>query len=97
MNLLFWTNIISSFLVVCGEKIRYDDYRVYSITIENNKQLKALRNLEQISDGISLIETPAAPHQMAELIVSPQKLPFIAEFFEFNKLKHHIQIRNLQK
>jgi hypothetical protein len=50
--------ILSLFLVllvsVYAEKARFDHYRVYRIEIENDDQLKALKELSETSDSVNL-------------------------------------------
>lgn len=40
--------------VCVGEKVRFDNYRVYDVSIETDEQLKVLQYLEQFSDGVRL-------------------------------------------
>ena len=40
--------------VNCVEKARFDNYRVYEINIENEKQLELMREIESFPDGVSL-------------------------------------------
>lgn len=55
--------LISGFLIltfvlisrISAEKTRYDNYRVYSILVENEHQLEILQDLEKSSDnGVSI-------------------------------------------
>jgi hypothetical protein len=39
--------------VVLGEKIRYDNHKVYRVSIQNEQQLKLLQDIEKKSDGVS--------------------------------------------
>ena len=41
------------FSVSCVEKARFDNYRVYEISIENEKQLELLQEIERFPDGVS--------------------------------------------
>lgn len=41
------------FLATNGEKARFDNYRVYSVIIENDKQLEAFKYLEEHSDSVN--------------------------------------------
>lgn len=38
--------------VAVAEKVRFDNYRVYSIKVENEEQLAALKNIENNPDGV---------------------------------------------
>lgn len=45
--------------VLCGvtvwaEKARFDNYRVYSIRVENKEQLSALKKIENNPDGVKI-------------------------------------------
>jgi hypothetical protein len=44
------------FAVGFAEKARYDNYRVYKIAIDNEKQLEVLKQIENRPDGVSEIE-----------------------------------------
>ena len=43
------------FAAVFAEKARFDNYRVYKISIENEKQLETLKAIENRSDGVSIL------------------------------------------
>jgi hypothetical protein len=38
-----------------AEKARFDNYRVYEVSIENSDQLKALRQLADTSDSVNFL------------------------------------------
>lgn len=38
--------------LVSAEKVRYDDYQVYTIRVENKEHLKALQHLDEHSDAV---------------------------------------------
>lgn len=40
------------FALVSAEKVRYDDYQVYTVRVENKEQLKALQHLDEHSDAV---------------------------------------------
>lgn len=89
--------LIAGFLVVLGEKVRYDNYRVYSIQVENGKQLKVLNDLEKLRDEVSFMEPPHAVQQTAKIVVSPHKLAYITDLFEAYEMKNELRTENLQK
>jgi hypothetical protein len=39
--------------VVTCEKARFDNYRVYEILIDNEKQLELMKSIENYPDGVS--------------------------------------------
>lgn len=82
---------------ILGEKARFDNYRVYSVEVENVEQLEVLRDFEDGLDGISFLETPTGIQQTAEIIVPPHKFAHIGDIFDEQKLKNHVKIENLQK
>lgn len=88
---------VASFVAVFGEQARYDNYRVYSIKVENEEQLNALHDLETIRDGISFLETPHAVDQTAEIVVPPHKLADISDLLESFQMKFHIKTKDMQK
>lgn len=88
---------VASFVAVFGEQARYDNYRVYSIKVENDEQLKALHDLESFRDGVSFMETPHAVGQTAEIIVPPHKLADISDLLETFEMKSHIKTKDMQK
>lgn len=79
-----------------GEKVRFDNYRVYSVNVDNEKQLKVLNELEAYPDGISFLESPTGVGRIAELLVPPHKFAEIAELFKTYAIKNHIKTSNLQ-
>lgn len=97
MKLIVSVIFIASFVVALGERARFDNYRVYSIYIENEGQLQALHDLEMFPDGTSFIESPNAIHQTAELVVPPHKFADISEFLNDYEFKNHIKTKNLQE
>ena len=46
--------VVGSLTLVLGEKDRFDNYKVYKVTIQNEKQLDVLQKLENFADGVSL-------------------------------------------
>lgn len=89
--------ICLGFAVVCSEKARFDNYRVYSIQIENSEQLEVLKELENYQDGLLFLEAPAATRKTAEIVVPPHKFADIAELFDRFQMKTEIKTENLQR
>lgn len=85
------------FSISVGEKVRFDNYRVHSIKIENESQLRFLQDLENFRDGIEFIHSPVVTLQTVDIIVPPHKFADIAELFESNQIQHEVKIENLQK
>lgn len=87
----------ASFSLSLSEKVRFDNYRVHSVKIENESQLKILQELENIRDGLQFIDSPMVILQTVDIVVPPHKFADISEYFESNQIKHQIKIDNLQK
>ena len=88
---------IACFVVAFGEKARFDNYRVYSINVENEEQLKVVREISGYTDGILFLNTPSGVGQSGTLIVPPHKYADVAELFEAYKIKNEMTASNLQK
>lgn len=46
--LLLAVSVCSTF----GDKVRFDNYRLYEVSVKNEEQLKVLQYLEQYPDGV---------------------------------------------
>lgn len=88
---------VACILVVFGEKTRYDKYRVYSIKVENEEQLKVLHELKDARDGISFLETPHSLYQTADIVVPPHKFADISDIIESFEMNSQIRTEDLQK
>lgn len=89
--------IVCSLVVVLGNIARFDNYRVYSVNIENDEQLKVLTDLEIYPNGILFFESPTGVGQIADLIVAPHKFADISDLFDAYKIKNRIKLKNVQK
>lgn len=93
--------VVFAAMLVCAaatqsEKARFDNYRVYSVNIENDEQLEILQELENHQDSLSFLKAPISTQRNAEIIVPPQKLADVMKFFEANQLNSSIKYENLQ-
>lgn len=89
--------IFVSFSVVFSEKARFDNYRLYAINIETEKQLEMLKELESNQDGMAFIEPPIKIGNDAQIMVPPHKFGDIKDFFETNNFKTELKFNNLQR
>lgn len=48
-------------IVAAADKARYDNYRVYSVSVDNQLQLKVLKELAEVSDSVSIFEILGEP------------------------------------
>ncbi|XP_052871081.1 zinc carboxypeptidase-like [Anopheles cruzii] len=80
-----------------AEPVRFDNYRVYEISIGSQKQLEAFQYMERYPDGYIFWESPVQTNMKINLVVPPHKVA------EFEELKQHLdfesrlKIANVQK
>lgn len=97
MRLLVLVTLLVYIFSSSGEKARFDNYRVYSIKIDDSRQLEVLQELENYQDGILFLEAPAQSHNTAEIVVPPHKFADLTELFDKYNMKTEIKIPNLQR
>lgn len=84
------------FVASLAEKARFDNYRVYSVNVENDNQLKVLQELEEVSGGIIFLDSPNFEGTV-NIVVPPHKFADVNELFKTYNMKHHTKTNNLQK
>lgn len=89
--------VVCFWQIVFCEKVQYDNYRLYSVNIENVEQLNVFRELEIHSDGIILQAIPTGLGQIVDVIVAPHKTADISELLERYEVKNRVKCDNLQK
>lgn len=77
-------------------KARFDNYRVYSLSVENKNQLEELREIENNPDGLLYLHEPFLGGK-AELLVPPHKVADVHDLFKSLKLKVDLKTRNIQE
>lgn len=97
MKFFVLTIFVACFAIAFAEKARFDNYRIYSVNIENDQQLNVLHDLQNYPDGITFQTIPTRVGQLAHLIVPPHKFADISELFEAYKFKNEIKTKNLQR
>lgn len=97
MKLFTLAIVFACFVAIYGEKARFDNYRVYSVEVENIQQLNVLREFDTGRDGITFLIAPTGIQQTAEIVVPPHKFADMSELFETYEMKNQIKIDNLQK
>lgn len=97
MKIFVLALLVAGVLAVCAEKARFDNYRVYSVSIENEEHLEILREMEIQPDGIAFLESPTGVDQTVDLTVPPHKFADISELFDAYKIPNWIKSRNLQE
>lgn len=89
--------IIIYFASTSCDEVRFDNYRVYRVWIENPKHLKILQELENDQDGLSFLETPISFRDTVEIVVPSHQLAKLTGLFEKYQIKSEIKISNLQR
>lgn len=92
-----------SFVVILGlcigmycDKVSYENYRVYSVRLENENQAKILEAFESWNDDLIFLTSPST--QIAtDIIVPPYKLSAINAFLVSYDFDFEIKTENLQK
>ncbi|XP_059616591.1 zinc carboxypeptidase-like [Phlebotomus argentipes] len=82
--------------VVCVEKARFDHYRVYSVPIETEEQLRQLQQIDSHPNGYELWEYPSAVGITIPVMVPPHKRADFAELTA-NWANVRLEIENLQE
>lgn len=70
---------------------------MYTIHVENEKQLRVVQDLEVNRDGIHFMDTPNKVPQKVEMIVPPHQFARISELLENHHINYVIKIENMQK
>jgi hypothetical protein len=89
--------LISIFSIGSTEKIRYDNFRVFSIAVEDEEKLEWFRKTSNFSDGYQFWSEPARVGANVDIMVSPQKLEEFNEIAKENKLNSFVKIENVQE
>lgn len=77
-------------------KARYDNYKLYSMKLDNVEQAEAVSQLEQNTDsydfwsGVSLVRD-------VDVMVPPHKIPEFDDFVTRFKIESQIKVENIQK
>lgn len=80
-----------------AEKVRFDNYRVYDVSIENDEQLQVLQYLEQFSDGYSFWEPPVRKNTNLKIVVPPHKIGDFVEMTQRLDMENSLTVNNLQE
>lgn len=97
MKSLVYLVISISLQAIYCEKARFDNYRVYSIVVDNNEQLQALQELENSPNGLLFIVPPMHNQTSVEIIVPPHKFADISELCETFNMRKELKVENLQR
>lgn len=81
--------------VVSAEKAHFDNYRILSVKIADEKQRVILRELDEMSDSLEILSEPG--NGFAEMMVAPHKLAYIDDVFGRNGILSEVKHANLQE
>lgn len=89
--------ILVSWLTVClCTKVRFDQYRVYSLAVENVQQAMQLQNIESHSMGYDFWKS-AAVGMNAEVMVPPHLLADFEHLAQSLNISYSLKIENVQR
>lgn len=77
------------------EKIRYDNYKVYSIVAHADDQVQALRYLE--TDSEYQFWTTSGLKEPIDIVVPPHKVEELSELISKLSLDWKVKVENLQE
>uniref|UniRef100_A0A1B0GIS5 Zinc carboxypeptidase A 1 n=1 Tax=Lutzomyia longipalpis TaxID=7200 RepID=A0A1B0GIS5_LUTLO len=80
-----------------GEVARYDNYRIYGVTVNSVEDFKALESLEGSSDGYIFLSMPSKLSKEAAVVVAPHKFEIFESFLDSKSIKHRVTQKNLQR
>lgn len=89
--------LLATVIPTFGEKKRYDNYRVYSTKIETELQLEILKQLEYFPSGSVFLKPAASVGKNAEIMVPPNELDDLLDFFEQYNIKYTVICENVQE
>ncbi|XP_055639959.1 zinc carboxypeptidase-like [Toxorhynchites rutilus septentrionalis] len=80
-----------------AERARFDNYRVYEVSVRNNVQLQVLKYLEQFPDGYYFWESPVQVDMEVRIVIPPHKFADFEELTSRLNMEKSLKINNLQK
>lgn len=97
MYKLFCLALLTLVLAINAEtKIRFDNHRVFSLKVTNEKQMKILRGIEsQPSDGYQFWNS-VVPGKKVDLMVAPHKLDDFKNLANSLALEYELKIEDVQ-
>lgn len=79
-----------------GAKSRYDNYKLFSLTLENVEQVKLLQNLELNSDSYDFWSSPDIGREV-DILVPPHKFGEFEDMLTKFNIKYNIKNENIQE
>lgn len=95
LNLLITISI--AIASIACEPVRFDNYRVYEVPIDNADQLRVMQYLEQFPVGYSFWESPVQTGMKVNVMVPPHKFADFEELGSQLQLNMKLKIENVQQ
>lgn len=84
--------------LVTANKASFENYRVYSVDVENDWQLQELHHLENADfGGLEFWKSPSAVGQRADIMVAPHQVAMFSETIEKLRLSSRLMVDNVQR
>ncbi len=77
-------------------KTRYDNYKLYSMQLQNEDQAKAIIELEQNTDAYDFWSAASLVRDV-DVMVPPHKIGEFEDFLDRFNIPFHIKVENIQK
>ncbi|XP_049860164.1 zinc carboxypeptidase-like [Schistocerca gregaria] len=89
--------LVASLVLAAGEKVRYDDHRVYRVLPANVDQLQFLNGLTKYHRDIYFWKEPSVVNKPADVMVSPKMQASFMEGLEANGIESSVYIDDVQR
>uniref|UniRef100_A0A7G3AD57 Zinc carboxypeptidase A 1 n=1 Tax=Lutzomyia longipalpis TaxID=7200 RepID=A0A7G3AD57_LUTLO len=80
-----------------GEVARYDNYRIYGVTVNSHEDIKALQSLDGTSDGLIFIYMTSKLAEDSQIVVAPHKFADFEDYLKRNGMTCKVLAENLQQ
>uniref|UniRef100_A0A6M2E0R1 Zinc carboxypeptidase A 1 n=1 Tax=Xenopsylla cheopis TaxID=163159 RepID=A0A6M2E0R1_XENCH len=80
-----------------GEKILFNNYKVYRVTAGNYEQIEILKQLEKSSDAYNFWTEIGLPGKDVDIMVPPHKLEDFEQMLNYNQFSFRIMVDDVQK
>ena len=95
MKTLFSFLVLLASCSVFAEKIRYDNYKVFTVNIEEESQLQVLQDFQN-EQGVIFWEAPQYVSTKVNVAIPPQQLDSFQEIMSGANIKSKLLIENMQ-
>lgn len=98
-RLTIFTILFGVFSVAIGleNKARYDNYRLYRVTLGTDEHIKLFQELEKRSDSYEFYGHARTKNQQLTFLAAAHKISQITYLLKAHKIEHVILVNILQK